>query len=68
MNDLEFRTRNACGQLTRYAGAVASTELADVLDTLTDLNDDLWHGRDPSIIREQIEKAKTQLDVIAAGA
>lgn len=63
--DLAFRTQNACDQLTRYGGGVASAELADVLDVLTDINDDLWHGRDQALIKEQVEKAKKLLDAVA---
>lgn len=44
--DLVVRTQNACDQLTRYANAVFDDPLADALETLTDVNDDLWHGRD----------------------
>lgn len=64
MDDLAFRTQIACNQFTRYAGAVASAELADVLDALAAINDDVWHGRDPSIIKQQIEKAKALLDAV----
>lgn len=64
--DLAFRTTNACDQLTRYGGGVASAELADVLDALTDINDDIWNGRHPALIKEQIEKAKALLDAVAA--
>jgi hypothetical protein len=66
--DLIFRTRNACGQLTRYSEAVASAELADVLDALTDINDDIWHGRDLTIIKRQVEKTKSLLDAVVAAA
>jgi len=67
MADLAFRTRNACGQLTRYGGAVFSTELAEVLDAITDINDDLHHMRDAALVRDQIERAKSLLDALAAG-
>lgn len=63
---LEFRTRDACYQLTRYDGGVFNTELADVLDALTDINDDMQHGRDSALIKEQIEKAKLLLDTLAS--
>lgn len=63
---LTYRTRDACAQLTRYGGGVASEELADVLDTLTDLNDDMHHGRADSLVQEQVEKMKAQLDRVLA--
>jgi len=66
--DLAFRTRNACDQLMRYGGGVANTQLAEVLDKLTDINDDLQHGRDPLLIQEGVEKAKALLDAVAASA
>jgi len=59
------RTRNACDQLTRYGGAVFNNEVADVLDALTDINDDLWHGRDPNLICKQVDKAKALLDAVS---
>lgn len=62
MNELEFRTRGALDQLLRYGGAPWSSELVDVLEKLTDINDDLQHGREPSLIREQITAAKALLD------
>ena len=65
-SDLAFRTRNACDQLTRYSGAVDNEELADLLDKLTDLNDDMCHGRSATIIRQQIAEMKALLDQIAA--
>jgi len=47
---------------------VATPELADVLEALTDINDDLWHARDPALIKAQVEKVKALLDAVAAGA
>lgn len=65
-SDLAFRTRNACDQLTRYSGSVASEELADLLDQLADLNDNVWHGRSPIIIYENAEAMKALLYRIAS--
>lgn len=63
--DLAFRTRNACDQLMRYGGGVANIELAEVLDKLADINDDIQHGRDQGLIYEQVSKAKALLDAVA---
>jgi hypothetical protein len=52
--DLASRTRAACDQLTRYGGAVATPELAAVLEALTDLNDNLHHDRDAMIGHNQV--------------
>ncbi len=60
--DLAFHTQAACDQLTRYGGGVASVELLDVLDKLTDINDDMQHGRSKDLVREQIANAKALLD------
>jgi hypothetical protein len=62
---LPFHTQNACNQLTRYSGSVYSIEVLDVLEKLTDLNDDLHNGISPDIIRRQIDEAKDLLDKLA---
>jgi hypothetical protein len=66
MNDLTFRTRNALDQLLRYGGSPWSSELVDILEKLTDINDDLQNGRDPSLIRAGIAEAKSLLDKLEA--
>lgn len=63
--DLAFRTAVACNQLTRYGGGVANIELADVLDALADINDDLCNDRNPELICEQIDRSKALLDILA---
>jgi hypothetical protein len=68
MDDLAFRTRNACDQLTRYSNAVYNAELADVLEKLTDINDDLQNGRDPALVRAGVAEAKALLDALAETA
>jgi len=60
--DLAFHTRCACDQLTRYGGGVASVELLDVLEKLTDINDDMQHGRAKDLVRQQIAEAKALLE------
>lgn len=65
-SDLGVRTRNACDRLTRYSGAVASEELADLLDQLADLNDNVWHGRSPIVIYENAEAMKGLIYRIAS--
>ncbi len=64
--DLAFHTRCACEQLTRYGGAVWSVELLDLLENLTDLNDDLQHGRAPELVHARIAEAKLLLDRVAS--
>ena len=63
MTDLLFRTWNACDELSRYGG-VYNVELVEVLEQITEINDDLHHGRDPELIRSGIEKAKALLDQV----
>lgn len=66
MDELIFRTHNACDQLARYSESAASRQLVEVLEELAELNDDLWHSRHPSIIRERIASIKAALDRVAA--
>lgn len=65
MSSLQTRTEDACAQLVRYSGSVENDNLADLLDYLTDMNDDFYHGRHPKIIMEKIAKMKDVLDKIA---
>ena len=39
------RTVDACEQLQRYGGGVANEHLAEALEALVELNDDVHHGR-----------------------
>lgn len=66
MDSLRQRTQDACDQLTRYGGAVYSVELVEVLEQITDINDDLQHARGPELIRAGIEKAKALLDRVSS--
>lgn len=62
--DFPNETRDACDQLMRYGGSIASAELLAVVQKITDINDDLWHGRDPALIRNAISEAKALLDKV----
>lgn len=62
--NLRDRTKDICSQLERY-GEVWSHELADLLWSITDLNDDLTNGRDISIIREDIQEIRELVEKIA---
>ena len=63
--DLAFRSSNAIDQLQRYGDAVHSTELAAVLEKLTDINDGLCNGYDYSGIGKDIDACKALLDDLA---
>ena len=65
-DQLAFRAKNALDQLLRYGGAPYSSAIVDVMDKLTDINDDLCNGRDPELIRREIAEAKVLLDKIVA--
>ena len=65
-DELSQRTEDACGQLTRYGGSIWSHELADILDKIVDLNDNLWHGRHIEIIKSDVGDAKILLDKLFA--
>lgn len=61
---LSERTDYVCSQLTRYGDGIQSPELADALDEIVEINDDIAHSRDPTLIREGIERAKRLLDAV----
>ena len=57
---LRQRTDDACDQLTRYGG-VYNEELADALEELTNINDDLCNDRDTAF-----NKIRDLLDILEA--
>jgi hypothetical protein len=61
-DQIAFRTQCACDQLQRYGGAVHSAKVLDVLEHLTDLNDDLCNGRAETTVRKNVETIKKALD------
>ncbi|QTG12416.1 hypothetical protein G6M86_03775 [Agrobacterium tumefaciens] len=58
------RTNDACDQLTRYGGGIldGAEPLAAALEGLAEINDDLWHARDPALILKTIDRVKKELD------
>jgi len=60
-SELCDRTSDACEQLTRYGGAVASPAIADLLDAIVRINDDVIHARDQSCIDSGVKIAKAAL-------
>lgn len=62
--DLATRTEDACGQLARYGG-VFNSDLADLLDCVAEINDDLHNDRARHLIEAQVKKAQTILGRIA---
>lgn len=64
--DLAFRTQAACDQLTRYGGGLFNEELCALIEKISDINDDLAHGRDTSFIKSGVYDAKTLLDAVYA--
>lgn len=55
--DLDFRTRCACAQLTRYGG-LHSESLVHLVEAISDLNDDLHHMRDHTVIAQALQRVK----------
>lgn len=53
---LDTRTKNAIDQLTRYGYGVELDAIADLLDLVTDINDDAAHGRHRSCLEEKIKQ------------
>jgi len=64
--DQKKRINDAVEQLLRYGGGVADERLLDVLDLLTDINDDICHARHKDIITKTCEKAAETIRAIAA--
>ena len=62
ITDLAFRTRFVCSQLTRYGNSVFCIELAELLDVVAEINDDLNHARTGDLLLERINEAKAVLD------
>jgi hypothetical protein len=62
MRDGWIEVRDICGQLERYGTGTMPDPFIDLLWVLTDINDDIAHGRDPKLIRENITKARALLD------
>lgn len=60
------RTHDALFQMQRY-GCVFDENVAEALEALTDVNDDLHHGRDKKCIAESVAKVRAALDKIDAG-
>jgi hypothetical protein len=61
MGNLKFRAKCAFDQLLRYGDTLFTEELADLLDEIAEINDDMNHARDP---REAIQRSRTILDTI----
>ena len=59
------RVEDAAGQLLRYGEGVADERLLEVLDALTDINDDMQHSRHKDIITETCERTAEMLREIA---
>ena len=59
------RVEDAAAQLLRYGDGVADERLLDVLDALTDINDDMQHARHKDVVVEACEKAAETLREIA---
>ena len=59
--NLDTATEGICGQLTRY-GCVANEKLADVLDEIVEINDDIHNGRHVTCIEKSVLNAKRLLD------
>lgn len=62
------RTDFACEQLKRYGASVQTEAIADALDALTNVNDDVAHARHPTCVKESTDKVRAALDRIDAEA
>lgn len=64
MSNLEQRTEDAYNQLVRYGGVPCREEIVEIIEILSDINDDLYHDRDFSLTVENIEKINLRLSCI----
>ena len=65
--DLDQRLDDAVDQLKRY-GSLYSSEVADLLDAVTDLNDDLHHGRSVQVLSEAVQRITVRAGLAAGSA
>ena len=61
MDKLKFRAQCAFEQLLRYGDTLFTEELADLLDEVAEINDDMNHARNPC---KAIQRSRTILDTI----
>lgn len=59
------RLDNAFAQLRRYGGGPDSRVL-QMVELLSNLNDDIWHSRSTLVVQERIDEARTILSTIEA--
>ena len=57
-----YRIDEAVEQLKRYGGS-PDHRIVELLEVMTNINDDLWHSRD---VRVELEKARRILSAISA--
>lgn len=53
------RLKDAFEQLERYSNGVFDEKLLDIIDCVVEINDDLWHDRNPA---HNVEQAKNILN------
>lgn len=63
--NMEQRLSDLIAQLERYGG-LYSHAMADVLESLTCINDDMFHERAPNCIKEHVDRTKVKLDSLYA--
>lgn len=56
------RVEDACSQLNRYGGCPNNLEIVEVVDLLSDVNDDIVHGRAASMVSANIDKMIEKLN------
>jgi hypothetical protein len=61
MDTLKCRTEEALGQLLRYADRPFNESIVNALETLAELNDDLYHLRSRSLIESDIRRVEAEL-------
>ena len=66
VRDLAFEMHVAFEQFSRYGSAPDDERIVDVISLLTDLNDDIAHGRSVDGMREHCKEITKILDDICS--
>lgn len=64
VGNLSWRFNNAVSQLERYGNGPFSEEIIEILEVLSDINDDLFHDRMKSLTVANVDKIKVLADKI----
>lgn len=64
MSELKRRAEAALDQILRYGDEPYSLEIVELLEDISDLNDDMANCRHPKVIKEKLDHLRTTLNKI----